>query len=122
MIDLENRTLKMEGVFEHKTTFSFDELQKGMFDGWRWQNDPSESYVTESESKEEEKLSAREGLAAGMGLKDDDLKERDSKRPRLETGTEEEGSGASSRTMAWLGVIWENAPDEDSEQIGEATL
>jgi len=33
LIDLENRTLKMEGVFEHKITFSLDELQKGMFDG-----------------------------------------------------------------------------------------
>jgi len=29
MIDLENRTLEMEGVFEHKSTFSFDKLQTG---------------------------------------------------------------------------------------------
>jgi hypothetical protein len=107
MIDLENRTLKMEGVFEHKTTFSFDELQKGMFDGWREENDPSESWMTDPDSEEEEKLSARKGLAAGMGSKDVYQDEREKKRRRLNSGVEEKGSRASSRTRAWLKLIWE---------------
>jgi hypothetical protein len=121
MIDLENRTLKMEGVFEHKTTFSFDELQKGMFDGWREENDPSESWMTDPDVEEEEKLSARKGLAAGMGPKDGDQDEREKKRPRLDIGTGREGPGAGSRTKAWLKLIWENASEEDSDQVGEAT-
>jgi hypothetical protein len=120
MIDLENRTLKMEGVFEHKTTFSFDELQKGMFDGWRKENDPSESWMTDPDEEEEEKLSARKGLAAGMELKDGKQDERESKRPHLDIETGKKGPGARSRTRAWLKLIWENAPDADSEQIGKA--
>jgi hypothetical protein len=121
MIDLENRALIMEGVFEHKTRFSFDELQKGMFDGWREENDPSESWMTDPDLEEEEKLSARKGLAAGMGLKDGDQNEREKKRPRLDNGTGKEGPGAGSRTKAWLKLIWENAPGSDSDQVGEAT-
>jgi hypothetical protein len=123
MIDLENRTLKLEGVFEHKTTFSFDELQKGMFDGWRKQNDPSESWMTELDSDVGERMSARKGLAASKLLKAVDGDEREGKRRRLniEDG-EKKDSGAASRTIAWLEFIWENAPDEDSEQIGQATL
>jgi hypothetical protein len=123
MIDLENRTLKLEGVFEHKTTFSFDELQKGMFDGWRKQNDPSESWMTELDSDVGERMSARKGLAASKLLKAVDEDEREGKRRRLNIEDEKEkGSGANSRTKAWLELIWKNAPDEDSEQIGEATL
>jgi hypothetical protein len=120
IIDLENRTLEMKGVFEHKTTFSFDELQMGMFDGWREENDPSESWMTDPDEEEEEKLSARKGLAAGMGSKDGDQDEREKKRPRLDIGTGKEGPGAGSRTKAWLKLIWENVPDADSEQVGEA--
>jgi hypothetical protein len=121
MIDLENRTLEMKGVFEHKTTFSFDELQKGMFDGWREENDPSESWITDPDPEEGEKLSVRKGLAAGMGLKDGDQDERERKRPRLDIGTGTEGPETGSRTKAWLKLIWDNAPDADSEQVGEAT-
>ena len=72
VIDFENRTLKMEGVFELKTTFSFDELQIGMLDGWRQQNDSSELHFRDPDSGDQKKLSARKGLAAGMGLKDTD--------------------------------------------------
>ena len=66
----------------------------------------------------------REGLAAGMGLKDTDQDEREKKRQRLDIGTEKKGLGARSRTKAWLKLLWENAPDTDvdSEQVGKATL
>jgi len=74
-------------------------------------------------SEEEEKVLARKGLAAGMGLKDTDQDEREKKRQRLDVGTEKKGLGARSRTKAWLKLICENAPDADvdSEQVGKAT-
>jgi len=121
MIDLEKRTLKMEGVFEHKTTFSFDELQRGMFDRWWEQNDISESWMTDPDTEEEEKLSARQGLAAGMGLTDKNQDERKKKRPRLDIGTEEKGSCANKRTRAWLKLIWETTSVEESAQVDLAT-
>jgi hypothetical protein len=92
-----------------------------MFDGWREENDPSESWMTDPDEEEEEKMSARKGLAAGTGLKDGDQDEREKKRPRLDIGTGKEGPGAESRTKAWLKLIWENAPGADSDQVGEAT-
>jgi hypothetical protein len=91
MIDLENRTLEMKGVFEHKTTFSFDELQRGMFDGWREENNPSESWMTDPDSETDDTLSARKGLAAGMGPKDGDQDEREKKRPRLDIREQDQG-------------------------------
>jgi len=123
MIDLENRTLKMKGVFEHRTTFSFDELQIRMLDGWREQNDPSESRSRDLDSGEQEKLLARKGLAAGMGLKDTDQDETETKRQRLDVGIEKKGLGAKLRTKAWLKLVCEYAPDADvdSEQVGKAT-
>jgi len=109
MIDLENRTLEMKGVFQHKTKFSFDELQKGTFDGWRGENDPSKSWVTDPDSEGGDNLSARKRLAAGMGPKGEDQDERERKRPRLEIGTGKKGPGASSRTKAWL-KLFERLP------------
>lgn len=121
MIDPEHRTVEMKGVFEHEITFSCDELQRGMLDGWVKENDPSGSLMMDPESEGEEKLSTRKGPAAGMGLKYGKQDGRERKRRRLNGGVEEKGSRASSRTRAWLKLIWENAPDVDSEQVGEAT-
>ena len=126
MIDLENRTLEMKGVFQHiarqhKATFSFDELQKGMCDGWREENDPSESWVTDPDLGGGDDLSARKGLAAGMGPKSWDRNERERKRSRLDIGTGKNEPRASSRTKPWLKMIWEIAPDGDPEQVERRT-
>ena len=47
-------------------------------------NDPGQSWVTEPDSKEEEKLSARQGLAAGMGLTDE-IKMREKRNDHVST-------------------------------------
>jgi hypothetical protein len=104
IIDLENRTLEMKGVFEHKTTFSFDQLQVGMFDGWREENDPSESWMTDPDEEEEEKLSARKGLAAVMGSKDGDQDEREKKT-------------TTSRYWDWKGRAGSRIKDEGMVEV-----